>query len=284
MVSTTSIPPSNSDIFQLADDTAIFCNHLLSLINRFRLLLKYSKDNYLLANMSKTKFLQLTKNASIPTPITIEENLVVKPCEDGYRYLGIKIIRSNSIYEQIMSNINERKGNIIKFNHWVDNHKYAPFNVKLKVLYTCLLPSIFYGAETWWTLDQLKPTILEIERKALIKCMGIRKIITTDLIYLEMNRPDYASFIQDQQYNFYHKIKNLSEEESIIKTIMNRCSTTNMMSYYENLLNNNNKKLNIDERLNRVKTNTSTMTKRYIDISNGKYASHIYDLNLCEEY
>jgi len=26
------------------------------------------------------------------------------------------------------------------------------------------------------------------------------------------------------------------------------------------------------------------MTKRYMDISNGKYASHIYDFNLCEEY
>ena len=284
MVSTTAIPTNDSDIFQLADDTAILCNNLQSLINRFRLLLKYSKDNYLLANMDKTKYLQLTRNASIPTPITIEENLVVKPSKDGYRYLGIKIIRSNSVYEQIMSNINERKGNIIKFNHWVDNHKYAPFNIKLQVLYACFLPSIFYGAEAWWILDQLKPTILEIERDALKICMGVRKTITTDLIYLEMNRPDYASYIQDQQYNFYHKIKNLSEEESIIKTIMNRCSTTNMMSYYENLLNNNNKKLNIDERLNRVKTNTSTMTKRYMDISNGKYASHIYDFNLCEEY
>ena len=31
-----------------------------------------------------------------------------------------------------MTNVNERKENIVKFNHWVDNHKYAPFNVNLK--------------------------------------------------------------------------------------------------------------------------------------------------------
>ena len=71
--STNNIPSNNSDIFQLADDTAILSNHLQSLIHRFRLLLRYSKDNYLSANMGKTKYIQLTSNTSIPTPITIED-------------------------------------------------------------------------------------------------------------------------------------------------------------------------------------------------------------------
>ena len=156
--------------------------------------------------------------------------------------------------------------------------------MKLQVLYACFLPTILYGAETWWILDQLKDTILEIERNALKKCMGIKKSVTTDLIYLELNRPDYISFICDQQYKFFQKVKNLSEEESIIKTIMIRCKDTNMMAYFENIQDINHKRMNVNERLDRVKSNTSTMTTRYMDISNGKFASHIYDFNLCEEY
>ncbi len=76
--------------------------------------------------MGKTKYTQFTSNTSIPTPITIEENIMIEPCNDGYKYLGIKIIRSNSIYEQIMTNINEKKRNIAKFNHWVDTPTHSP--------------------------------------------------------------------------------------------------------------------------------------------------------------
>ena len=67
---------------------------------------------------------------------------------------------------------------MIKFYHWFENNKYALFRIKLQILYTCVLPTILYGAETWWIIDQIKEVILDIERNALKKCLGIKVILT----------------------------------------------------------------------------------------------------------
>ena len=164
----------STGIMQVAGDTAILSNHLPSLISRFRSLLNYSSNNYLFANMDKTKYLLLSSNP-ISDPLPIEEDKMIESCgKDRYKYLGITVIQSKSLYDHIMENINQKKGNLVKYHHWLDNNKYVPFKIKLHVLYSCVLPAIFYGAETWWELDKVKDVILDIERSALKK-MSLRQ-------------------------------------------------------------------------------------------------------------
>ena len=128
--------------------------------------------------MGKTKYLHLSSNP-ISNPLPIEEDKMIESCgKDRYKYLGITMIQSKSLYDHIMENINQKKGNLVKYYHWLDNNKYVPFKIKPHVLYSCALPAIFYGAETWWELDKVKDVILDIERSALKKCLCVKKTRT----------------------------------------------------------------------------------------------------------
>ena len=110
-----------------------------------------------------------------------------------------------------------------------------------------------------------------------------QKNVPTDVLYIELNRPDYVSCLKDRQHKFFAKINNLSNEEALVKTIIDRCQQTNMIRYYQ-CLHNQHKQKNVEERIARARSTTSTMTSRYMNITKGKYASHIYDFHLNEVY
>ena len=118
---------------------------------------------------------------------------------------------------------------------------------------------------------------------ALKRCLGVKKSTPTDLIYTEINRPDIISSLKDRQQKFFQKLCKLTQHEALVKVIMERCENTNMMKYYRNL-DDKHKIRNIAERNLRMKTSCSTMTKRYMDITEGKYASLIYDFQMNEEH
>ena len=149
-------------------------------------------------------------------------------------------------------------------------------------LCTRVFPTILYGAETWWPIDAIKDIILELERNALKRCLGVKRSTPTDIIYTEINRPDIVSCIKDGQYKFYSKLTNLSYEEALVKEVMRRCEQTNMMRYYKEL-NNNHKERNISERKSRLESSDATMTKRYMEITEGKYSSTIYESYMNEK-
>ena len=72
-----------------------------------------------------------------------------------------------------------------------------------------------------------------------VKEMRVKSGTTNDLIYHELRRGDIISKIKDRQHNFYHKLILLSEEEAIVKTVINICCDTNIIAYYKNLNNHN---------------------------------------------
>ena len=282
MAETTVIEDVWTFLVQLADDTAIVSNSLTMLISRFRDLLKYSDDNYQHANMDKTKYMQLSKHG-MTDPIHLDDGRTIHSCaKKGYQYIGAKVIASKYLIDHVLQNIKEKKGNVVKFYHWLDNDRNIPFTTKILVFYSCVLPSILHGCETWWVLDFVSDTILEIEREGLRRILGIKKV-PYDLIHIELNRPDIISCIKDRQHKFFYKISNFSEEEALAKEIMNRCTNTNMMNYFRNL-NDKNRVQNVNERVTRARSKNASRTSRYMSISDGKYSSSIYDSNMLEEY
>ena len=142
---------------------------------------------------------------------------------------------------------------------------------------------MLYGVETWWEIDKVIDELLLIERLAIKRCLGVRKNIPNDVIYTEINRPDLHAHIKDLQWNFLKKLQKLKHEDALVKDVMVLCQGTHMMRYY-NALSPNNKTRNKQERLQRLSTSDKTMTKRYIELTNGEYNSSIYDWNIPECY
>ena len=115
--------------------------------------------------MKKAEYLDFSTNPkSEPLQITGGKN-IEGVGKEGYGYLGVTMIHSRIVQEHILKNIR------------IDNNKYTPINIKLQILYTCVLPAIIYGAETWWGIDKVKKDILQLERLALKRCLGVNGVL-----------------------------------------------------------------------------------------------------------
>ena len=271
------------NLAQLADDTATLASKLESLRKRIIALLEYSKENNQTANIDKTKYLHLSDNPTTE-PIRIDElRQIGSAHKDGYNYLGMLFIASNLLKDQIMKNLNKKMINIHKFYAWLEHNINTPIKVKLTVFYNCALAALLYGVEAWWNIDAFREKILLIERKGLKRCLGVKSSTPNDIVYIELNKADIISNILDKQYNFFQKISNLSEDEAVVKNIVNMCAHLDIVKHYQELTNTN-KEDNLTQKKHDVSRSTETMKQRYYSLTNNTYCEPIYETFITEEH
>ena len=278
----THSPQNRSLIAQLADDTAIVAPSIDDLRLRLARLFEYSNNKSLFVNTEKTKILDLSINP-VKTPVQISDNKYIEHVDKkGYTYLGITMIHSRSQQDHIRHNINKKKGNIAKFFAWIENNMYAPIKHKIHVLYTCVFPAILYGAETWWDFEPVYDELLQMERTAIKKCLGVKQSTPEDLLYIEINHTDIVSCMKDRQFSFFKKIYALNADEALVKQYIDTFYEESPMIQYYKHLDNENRKRSIEERKQRIFQSNKTMTKRYADLTKCEYNDAIYDWNMPE--
>ena len=168
---------------------------------------------------------------------------------------------TNEMFEIILKNINDRKGNISKYYAWLEINESTPIEVKLLVLDICFFSSILYGIEAWGDVDCIADMLLSIERKALKRILKVKSGTSTDLLYYELRRPDIISKIKDMQYNFFQRVCAIRTDDAIVKSIMDICKDTQILKYYHNL-HNHNAKDNLAQREARIHRAETTMLRR----------------------
>ena len=265
---------------QLADDTSISAETLRSMTSKFQKVIGYSDVKHQHVNTTKTKYMHMSSNP-IQTPVVLEDERVINAVEPnvGYPFIGFKPSYSDNIYILIENNLKSKLFNVAKFHAWLEYNDQTPFFIKIKVLYACLFASLLFSAEAWGDLSKIEKTLLATEKKALKSCLGIKSGTTTDLIYVEINRPDIVAVIKDRQFNFVKKIKNLKKGEALVKEIWDLCASLRspcLRSYYENI-NDKNVDTNIAERNTRVETSEQSMCIRYKTLVGMRYSETLYN-------
>ena len=152
--------------------------------------------------------------------------------QKGHRYLGVRAYPTNSISKIISSNIDGRLNNCCKYYAWLEVNKETPIEVKLEVLDGCLFGSILSAVEAFGDISCVEKKLRLTEQKALRCILGVKNSTPIDLLYNEIKRPDIISKIKDLQYNFYQKVKEFTEEEAVVRSILRICSNTSMVHYY----------------------------------------------------
>ena len=133
--------------------------------------------------------------------------------------------------------------NITKFYNWLDMNESTPMILKLGVLYSCMSAAILYSCEAWGDLEVITVKLLQLERKALKRCLWVKSGTTNDMIYCEFNIPDIKASIIHRPFNFITKIKKFADREAIVKEIWKLYEENEeiahllntMVSYYSNL-------------------------------------------------
>ena len=224
-----------------------------------------------MSNDPDTDDLKINKDVSINA---------VKATE-GYTWLGFSLSYSSDISRLIQFNFNKKKVNITKFYSWLHLNESTPFPLKLRVLYGCMFSALLYSCEAWGDLSCITNSILEIERKGIKSCLGVKQGTSNDLLYIELNKGDIKSTIMERQYNFYNKFKMLSSDEAVAKQIwqkytsLNIDENTNLINYYTKLQADA-EKADIRQRLSKVDSSDKTMDLRYKELTNLRYCKPLY--------
>ena len=269
------IDPHN--LAQLADDTAMLSGGGLSLLGKKMMcLLDYSRDINQVPNIPKTVFCHFSAKPFTDT-LFIDEDTVLSSVDlnKGHRYIGVKFLPTNNVNKIIKFNIDGRLHNWVKFYGWLQENEETPIEVKLLVLDACFFSTILYAVEVFGDITCVEKDLRLYEQKALRAILKVKQGTTIDLMYNELKRPDIISKIKDNQHKFYEKIKNLEDEEAVVKSILELCKDTPIVEYYESL-EEGNKEENIRQREKRILQSSASMTSHYVSIVDIDLKSSIY--------
>ena len=92
------------NLAQLADDTAFYAEHLENLRLKFQSILSFSAKKYQIPNISKTKYLHFSDNAT-KEPLIINEDVTIGSVDKkGYKYVGMIFFPTSDINKIIEKN------------------------------------------------------------------------------------------------------------------------------------------------------------------------------------
>ena len=268
---------------QLADDSAIYAEAIHNLVTKFRRIFEYSKRKKQVANIKKTVYGHFSAHPRL-TPLTVDNGITLDSIdpEKGYKYIGLIVFPTNEIEKIIMRNVNKRLGNFAKYHAWLAINELTPIEVKLLVLDCCVLGAVLYSSECWGDITCVEEKLNDAEVKALRAVLGIKKGTTIDLIYHELQRCTIGSRIRDRQYKFFQKLTGMSQDDAIVKVVIDKFSDSLMLSYYRNLKDKNGEQ-EIKEREDRIRSSQQSMCKYYVDLDLMK-KSQIYNSMLSDFY
>ena len=264
------------NLLQLADDSAILAENRQPILRvGFSQVLDFSDENYMFANVDKTVFLPLSENAD-KDPITISDSITIQCAKNNeYIYLGMKYVTSDIQTVHIKENLKSRSLNIHKYYEWLHVNEDTPINIKLEVLDACMFKAYLYGAEAWYSIDNVSDELLLLERKLLKRILCVKSNVPDDILYLELDRPDIMTAVKQQQFNFYKNLLKLGEDESITRKLVSLYNHLPLFAYYNGLQDNATKKDKTD-RLERSKECTNTLSERYHHLIDTRFNHVIY--------
>ena len=73
-----------------------------------------------------------------------------------------------------------------KFYAWLQYNTDTPIKVKIIVLYNCVFSAILYAAETWGDITAISENMLQLEKQALKRCLGVKSSTPNDILYIEL--------------------------------------------------------------------------------------------------
>lgn len=127
-----------------------------------------------------------------------------------------------------------------------------------------------------------KKQLLKIEIQLLKKILGVKNGTTTDIIYLEIMKPNIMSKIKDRQCKFFKKLRNLEPHEAVLIKILNLCDHIPMVNYYKNFSDNNFTEY-LEQLKTRIMNSEQKMAIRYKEKIGLDHCDFLYN-STCSDY
>ena len=178
-------------------------------------------------NETRSKFMVI--NGAKDDKDTIQSRTInVKYCK-SYIYLGAPITDDGSYITMMNLHVKEKLKHAIKFYTFLNRNPDAPFLVKKRVAIACVLTSIVYGSETWFTDNYGKAETLY--NKIVKSLLDVRQTTCTDLCFIEADMPSFAALVRERMRKYVQKKLPTLEADHPLQLALNLCQSVNTKSY-----------------------------------------------------
>ena len=214
-------------MLMLMDDTVLFATSREKLIEKFQKCQDYCEEYGMSINQKKTQFMVINKRRG-DTETIISRGVAVKYCT-SYTYLGAPITDNGPYLTMMDLHCKDKLKHTIKFYTFLNRNPDVPFPMKKQIAYACVLSSILYGCETWFTNSFGKAKTMYT--KIVKALLDVRNTTCNDLCLVEADMPSFQALVTRRMKQYLQKkIPNLDEEDPLAKAI-ELCRTADTASY-----------------------------------------------------
>ena len=167
-------------------------------------------------NQKKPEFMVI--NGSKGDKQTIHSRgISVKYCT-SYKYLGAPITDNGSYLSVMDLHAKDKLKHNIKYYTFLDRNPDVPFSMKRRVAEACVLSSILYGAETWFTDNFGK--INSMYTKIVKALLDVRNTSCNDTCLIEADMPSLQALVKKKMQKYLQeKVPKLNCDDPLWKAI-----------------------------------------------------------------
>ena len=187
-------------------------NKMLSITNDIanRYHIKFGKD----------KSQILTINNKNPTSDTLIGNQILDPTET-YKYLGMTMNSKGNLEDHIKKTKGKTEAALQTILSLAGNDEFHNIEMDIiwKLVHSCIIPIITYGAEIWTPTKNEEETLQRILNNVLKRILRTPITTPAEIVIAETGIWDIETQIMKKQLIYYHKIKTKRQEENLTNKI-----------------------------------------------------------------
>ena len=242
----------------------------ISLIEKFKRLKEYCKENNIKLQLSKCCFLAINSNDK--EDIVLGDDVIKNAIESVY--LGSIITDAGNITCDVKAEIKRKEKKFNQFFAFLTQNRNAPLKVKEKVLESCILSAVIYNCETWG--DANLSDLEKKYRRALKYMLGVRKSTCNEYPYIELEKPTLKSLILKRQLKCYNDCM-IHKDLPMLRFIIRKAIDANS-SFINHYVSLNTKYQNPDDITRESLSIMRDEVKRKAELNRSKYQSFL-DMN-----
>ena len=212
----------------LMDDTVLLGSSREKIIEKFGVLMKFCKEYGMVVNEIKTK-LMVINGCEVDRHEFMIDNVIVKHAT-SYIYLGSPFTEDGRMDSVLELHINSRISDLNKLKIFCGVNDTMPYMYKKQVLDACILSSLFYGCEAWFSWKRSKLETLYMN--AIKAILGVRQKTRNDVMLLESGMLTLNDMIRTRAKRYMNKklVDDIDEDTPLYK-IYRLCAENNTNGY-----------------------------------------------------
>ena len=214
-------------MLMLMDDTVLLATSKKKLIEKFQKCQDFCEEYGMSINQKKTEFMVINSNKHDKETIH-SRGIDVKYCT-SYKYLGAPITDNGSYLTMMNLHAKDKLKHTIKYYTFLNRNPDVPFSMKKRVAEACVLSSILYGAETWFTDNFGK--VDAMYTKIVKALLDVRNTSCNDTCLVEADMPSLSALVRKKMQRYLQgKIPKLQCDDPLWKAI-ELCRSADTKSY-----------------------------------------------------